>query len=63
MSWTCYHRIAAGIDTPATARERGIACLRLYQETAKLLEPVLQAAHREVVEEAVRVIDGAGYWE
>jgi len=35
----------------------------LYQETAKLLEPVLQTEHREVVEETARVIDKAGFLE
>jgi predicted nucleotidyltransferase len=58
-AWTYYHRIASAIDMAATVRERGMACLRLYQETAQLLRPVLQAEHREVVEEAVSVIDHA----
>jgi predicted nucleotidyltransferase len=61
--WTNYHRIVAGIDTSSaqsvSAEERGVAVLRLYQETVKLLRPFLSPMHREVIEQSVVVIDSA----
>jgi predicted nucleotidyltransferase len=61
--WTYYHRIVAGIDMSSTqsvsAEERGVAVLRLYQETVKLLRPILHPLHREVIEQSVMVIDSA----
>lgn len=61
--WTHYHRLAAGVDTDSRQAHpleaRGIAALHLYQETARLLQPALQPAHWEVVEQAMKVIDGA----
>jgi len=61
--WTNYHRIVAGIDTSSAQsvppEERGVAVLRLYQETVKLLRPFLSPMHREVIEQSVVVIDSA----
>ncbi len=62
-SWTHYHSIVAGIATSSvqsvSAEEKGVAVLRLYQETVKLLRPILHPLHREVIEQSVRVIDSA----
>ncbi len=59
-AWTRCHRLAGGIDpTPAASdplRARTIAGLRLYAESAALLDPILLPAHRDVVENTVRVI-------
>jgi predicted nucleotidyltransferase len=62
-AWTRYHRLVAGIDTEAmqavSTEVRGMAALRLYQETVQLLRPILRPEHRDVVEETVSVIDRA----
>ncbi len=62
-TWTHYHRHIAGIDTtPAhviSVEIRAIAALRLYQESAKLLRPILHSTHREVIEHSLQVIDEA----
>jgi predicted nucleotidyltransferase len=62
-AWTYYHRLVGGMDTssvqPVSGETRGVAALRLYQETVKLLRPILCASHRDVVEESVAVIDRA----
>lgn len=51
-AWTRQHRLAAGLEETATtlppALARGAAALRLYRETAALLGPILEPAHREV---------------
>jgi predicted nucleotidyltransferase len=62
-SWTHYHRLIAGVDVntvQGTYNEaRGVATLRLYQETVRLLQPILQPMHREIIEQSVLVIDSA----
>lgn len=62
-AWTQYHRIGAGVDavpvdvSPIVAR--GIVTLCLYQETARLLWPILEPPQREVLEQTMKVIDEA----
>jgi predicted nucleotidyltransferase len=62
-AWTRYHRMALGLDplpehlSPIEAR--GIAALRLYQETVRLLREALQPQEREVIEQAVQIIEQA----
>ncbi len=62
-AWTYYHRLVGGMDTssvqPLSGETRGVAALRLYQETVKLLRPILCASHRDVMEESVAVIEQA----
>ena len=62
--WTRYHRIGAGVDAgPADVPPiiaRGTATLHLYQETARLLWPILEPPHREVIEQSLKVIGEAG---
>ncbi len=61
--WTVCHRWAIGVDSIPTQGSlvltQAIAALRLYQETVKLLRPVLLQDHLAVAEQAVRVIDEA----
>lgn len=61
--WSLCHRWAAGVDSVATKGSivltQAIAALRLYQETVKLLRPVLHQDHLAVAEQAMRVIDEA----
>ncbi len=61
--WSLCHRWAAGVDSVATKGSivltQAIAALRLYQETVKLLRPVLHQDHLTVAEQAMRVIDEA----
>ncbi len=62
-AWTSYHQLAAGVERRSapliTLEERGIAALRLYQETAYLLRPHFHIEHREVIEQAAKVIEQA----
>jgi predicted nucleotidyltransferase len=60
-SWTYYHKRIAGIDPvpDLSIESRAMAALRLYQETAQLLRSSLQPQHREVVDQAVTIIDQA----
>jgi predicted nucleotidyltransferase len=59
-AWTRAQREAAGLEHPSDGAAplwaRAIAGLRLYAESAALLQPILQPAHRDVVEHTVRVI-------
>ena len=58
-AWTMYHRQVAGVGTPSTIQTRGRACLRLYQETARLLWDILLPEHRETIEKTLTIIDAA----
>lgn len=62
-AWTRYHRMLLCLEPlPAHLSQveaRGIAALRLYQETAHLLRAALQPQEREVIEHAVQVIEQA----
>jgi hypothetical protein len=64
-AWTRYHKIGAGVDAGSPDMSptvvRGIATLKLYQETATLLWPILLPAQREVIGQTVRVIEGGGF--
>ncbi len=61
--WTRQHRLATGVETEITplppALARGAAALRLYRETAALLRPILEPAHRELVVGTVERIERA----
>jgi hypothetical protein len=61
-TWTRCHRLVAGLDalpdragTPA-AVTRALAALRLYEETATALRPMLRAEHLEVIEHTLAAI-------
>lgn len=62
-AWTHFHRLALCLEplpadlTPAEAR--GIAALRLYEETARLLRDVLLPDDRAVIEQTLQVIEEA----
>ena len=63
-AWTLYHRLIVGIEMDSTSDHltemRGIAALRLYQETANILRTVLLASQQgDVVEQTVTVIEEA----
>lgn len=58
-AWTTYHLQVAGVGTPSTVQARGIACLRLYQETARLLWDILLPEHRETIRQTLSIIDAA----
>lgn len=62
-TWTCYHRLIAGIGESPVEKSlevRGATALRLYQETANLLRPVLQTSeHNDVIEQTVIMIEEA----
>jgi predicted nucleotidyltransferase len=63
-TWTHYHTLIAGIAPPSRfenpAEVRGIAALRLFQETACLLHPILQASPEgEVVSQTSMLIEEA----
>ncbi len=54
-AWTCYYRLAMGIDEATTAlppwEARAVAALHLHLETITLLRPIIHAAHRPVIED------------
>jgi predicted nucleotidyltransferase len=62
-AWTHYHRLMLCLEpfpphlSPAEAR--GLAALRLYEETACLLRDVLLPDDREVIEQTLQVIEEA----
>ncbi len=61
--WTYYHRLVAGMDTDMAQGNsnevRGVAVLHLYHETVKLLRPILQIEHREVIDQSISIIERA----
>jgi hypothetical protein len=54
-AWTQSQRLALGLLV-ATPRARAEAGLRLYRETAALLEPIIRSQHRVVIEATVNRI-------
>jgi hypothetical protein len=58
-AWTRYFRCAVGIDGEPvpSLRQRGIAALRLFQETTRRLQPSLHPEHWEAIEPLIRMID------
>jgi predicted nucleotidyltransferase len=62
-AWTRYHRMILFLEvlpphlTPAEAR--GIAALHLYQETASMLRDALQPQDREIIEQALHMLERA----
>ena len=62
-AWTRYHRMLLCLEPlPAhlpPVEARGIAALRLYQETVRLLRDALQPQDCEVIEQGVQVIEQA----
>lgn len=61
--WTHYYLLAAGVDSNdapnISLEQRGMAALRLYRETAHILQPSLNAAHRDVIEQSIAVMNSA----
>ena len=59
-AWTHFHRLALCLEPfPAhlsPAEARGLAALRLYEETARLLRDVLLPEDRAVIEQTLQVI-------
>ena len=58
-AWAAAFRQAAGFEV-ATPLERAAAGLRLYRETATLFAPIVQPAHRPVIEATLTRIRDAG---
>ncbi len=62
-AWTRSHRIATGLEAGprgiAPLRARGIAVLHLYRETLVFANPVMQAEHRAIAEQVLRVVQSA----
>ncbi len=61
--WAVCHRWAIGVDSVPTQGSlvltQAIAALRLYQETVRLLRPVLHQDHLAVAAQTIQVIDEA----
>ncbi len=59
--WTYYHRLAAGTAShnacTSSMNERGVAALRLYQETVRLVQPFIDSQAWQVIEQALRAIE------
>ena len=64
-SWTNEFRLASGLDAGPEAappvEARGLAGLRLYEETALLLRHVLRPHHLQVVEKTLATISESGF--
>jgi hypothetical protein len=62
-AWTRSHRITTGLEAGPTGiaplRARGIAVLHLYRETLLFANPVMQAEHRAIAEQVLRVVQSA----
>jgi len=58
-TWTTLHQLLTGVQTQAPMQERAQHVLHLYQETVKLAQPMMQANHFAVAEQAVQIIDEA----
>jgi hypothetical protein len=63
--WTRQFRLAVGLDQPALEQPAfigfGTAGLRLYRETAGLLQNILLPGHAEIVNQTMEIIKEAGY--
>ena len=63
--WTRQFRLASGLDPLPEEQPAfigyGIASLRLYRETARLLQPILLPEDASVVQQAIYIIAEAGY--
>lgn len=62
-AWTRAHRLILCLEPfpnhLAPVEARGIAALRLYQETARLLREALLPGDREVIEQTLQIIEEA----
>ena len=62
--WTRWFRLSSGFEAGPTDepsfRTQGLAGLRLYVETARLLRPVIRPEHREVIDNALAEIGRSG---
>ncbi len=58
-AWTHFHRQAVGVehDPLLSLEQRGIATLRLFQETARLLQPFLHTEHQDAITPLIGMID------
>ncbi len=60
-AWTRYYMSAVGEPIESvlqlTIEKKGIAALKLYQETVKLLQSSLLPEHREVIEQSINVVE------
>jgi hypothetical protein len=63
--WTKYHRSTLGleryIDDVPVYVQRGAAALHLYQETARVLRPILRPNDLEVVDSTIGIIERSGF--
>ncbi len=62
--WACWLRLSVGLDEAPSGgplvEARGVAGLRLYEETVRLLQGILRPEHRDVIENALAAIRGSG---
>ena len=61
-AWTHYYMSAVGesIEVPSlTIEKKGIAALKLYQETVQLVQSSLLPEHRNVIEQSIQVVEQA----
>jgi predicted nucleotidyltransferase len=56
-AWTHQLRLALGLGEESSVNTRAQASLRLYRETAKLLEPILRPEDRQVVHTCSTLLD------
>lgn len=56
-AWTRCLQQALGLGGATSVAARADAALRLYQETVRLLEPILQPEHRDVVQTCISILD------
>lgn len=55
-AWSLQHKIACGFGQISSIETRAVAILRLYAETAKILESVIKPTHAGVIQRAIGAI-------
>jgi hypothetical protein len=58
-AWSLQHKIACGFGKESSIETRGIASLRLYVETAKILKDIIKTEHADVIRNTETAIRAA----
>ncbi len=56
-AWTHEMRLALGLEGASTVQERALAALRLYRETARLLQPILHPEDKAMIDACCTILD------
>ncbi|MEP6904425.1 MAG: nucleotidyltransferase domain-containing protein [Actinomycetota bacterium] len=60
-AWSLQHKIACGFEQESSIETRGIASLRLYVETEKILQDIIKSEHSDVIRNTKTAIQQSSF--